>query len=134
MTPGNTVMEMPKGTALRLRAGARNHFSDKGIRDGQRYRDRRAGFGDRLERQRVADVVAFEGNKRLRGPLDRKPRRAWVALDNANGEARVRIKYLNRENIDWVMQRLEDVRAHNAGLVTGVPQILAELPSLERLP
>jgi hypothetical protein len=54
-------------------------------------------------------------------------------LDNANGEARVRIKYVNRENMDWVIQRLEDVRAYNAGLITEVPELLADLPSVSQL-
>ena len=56
-----------------------------------------------------------------------------MALDNANGEARVRIKYLNRENMDWVLQRLEDVRAYNAGLITEIPQLLTDLPSVSQL-
>jgi len=105
------------------------------LQKSHKARDRTSlTFGSKAEYVplQAADIIAFEGNKRLRGPLGRKPRKAWTALDNANGEARVRIKYLNRENIDWVIQRLEDVRAYNAGLITEVPQILAELPSLAR--
>jgi hypothetical protein len=76
----------------------------------------------------AADVLAFEGNKRLRGPLERTPRRAWIALDNANGEARCSIKYFNRENLEWMVERLENIRAYNAGLITDVPDLLSGLP------
>jgi hypothetical protein len=85
-------------------------------------------FGSKLEFAplQAADVLAFEGNKRLRGPLGRTPRRAWIALDNANGDARCSIKYFNRENLDWMVRRLEDIRAYNAGLITDVPRLLAD--------
>ena len=61
----------------------------------------------------AADVIAFEGNKRLRGPLERPMRRAWVALDNADGEARCRIKYFNKENLPWMVARLDEVKTYN---------------------
>ena len=35
----------------------RDHLGDKRIRDGQRYSDRRAGARNRLDGQRVTDVV-----------------------------------------------------------------------------
>ena len=59
----------------------------------------------------AAGIIAFEGNKRLRGPLERQARRAWMALDPPNGERRARIKYLNRENLPEVIETLRKIKS-----------------------
>jgi Protein of unknown function (DUF3800) len=60
----------------------------------------------------AADVLAYEGNKRLRD-LSRPCRRAWTALKPAKN---IRYLYYDRENIPTIIPILEDMRADRAGL------------------
>ena len=54
----------------------------------------------------AADILAFEGNKRMRDP--KKPeRRSWTAL-NSNG--RVTAMHFGRENMEVLIHTLEAIR------------------------
>jgi hypothetical protein len=53
----------------------------------------------------AADIIAFEGNKRLRGPLGRPPRRSWIAIDPPSGPVRATIRYYNKDNMPELVAR-----------------------------
>jgi hypothetical protein len=55
----------------------------------------------------AADILAYEGNKRLRDP-ERPERRAWTALDP--DKSRIFAAYYGRENMDGLISRLELIR------------------------
>jgi hypothetical protein len=56
----------------------------------------------------AADVLAYEGNKRLRD-VDRPIRRAWTAIDpKAN---RIRVRYYGKKNMDRLVSSLTRFRA-----------------------
>lgn len=55
----------------------------------------------------AADVLAYEGNKRLRDP-DKKPRRAWTALD-PDGNF-LKVLHYGRENMHILIKGLSDLR------------------------
>lgn len=55
----------------------------------------------------AADILAYEGNKRLRD-LSRPPRRAWMALDP--DKSRLFAAYYGRENMAGLIDRLEKIR------------------------
>ena len=51
----------------------------------------------------AADVLAYEGNKRIRN-IDKKPRRAWSAIDPKAD--RIRVLYYGRKNMDRLISSL----------------------------
>ena len=55
----------------------------------------------------AADILAYEGNKRLRDP-NRPERRAWTALDP--DKTRLFAAYYGRENMADLISRLEMIR------------------------
>jgi hypothetical protein len=55
----------------------------------------------------AADILAYEGNKRLRDP-SRRERRAWTALDP--DKSRIFAAYYGRENMAGLIDRLEKIR------------------------
>lgn len=55
----------------------------------------------------AADILAYEGNKRLRDP-DRPERRSWTALDP--DKTRIMAAYYGKENMADLIHRLELVR------------------------
>jgi hypothetical protein len=65
-------------------------------------------FGDKADYAplQAADVLAYEGNKRLRDP-DRPPRRSWSAINN-NGQ--VRIAHYGRQNMGTLVSSLEKIK------------------------
>jgi hypothetical protein len=56
----------------------------------------------------AADILAYEGNKRLRDP-ERPERRAWTALDP--DKTRVMAAYYGKENMADLIGRLEKIKA-----------------------
>jgi hypothetical protein len=55
----------------------------------------------------AADILAYEGNKRLRDP-SRPERRAWTALDP--DKTRIFAAYYGRDNMAGLIDRLEKIR------------------------
>ena len=55
----------------------------------------------------AADILAYEGNKRLRDP-NRPERRAWTALDP--DKSRILAAYYGRKNMAGLIDRLEKIR------------------------
>jgi hypothetical protein len=55
----------------------------------------------------AADILAYEGNKRLRDP-NRRERRSWTALDP--DQTRIFAAYYGRENMTDLISRLELIR------------------------
>jgi hypothetical protein len=55
----------------------------------------------------AADILAYEGNKRLRDP-NRRERRAWTALDP--DKTRIFAAYYGRDNMGGLIDRLEKIR------------------------
>jgi len=55
----------------------------------------------------AADILAYEGNKRLRDP-SRRERRSWTALDP--DKSRIFAAYYGRDNMSGLIQRLEMIR------------------------
>jgi hypothetical protein len=56
----------------------------------------------------AADVLAYEGNKRLRD-VDRPTRRAWTAI-NPNSD-RIRVRYYGKHNMNRLVLLLTRFRA-----------------------
>jgi hypothetical protein len=66
-------------------------------------------FGDKVDYVplQAADILAYEGNKRLRDP-DRRERRAWTALDP--DKTRIFAAHYGKGNMDGLIDRLEKIR------------------------
>jgi hypothetical protein len=67
----------------------------------------RFGGKDQYIPLQAADVLAYEGNKRLRDE-SRRPRRAWTAI-NPKGD-RIRVLYYGQKNMDRLISSLSRLR------------------------
>jgi hypothetical protein len=61
----------------------------------------------------AADVLAYEGNRRLRDP-DRPERKSFKALSPKNG--RLHVQYYGKKMMPWLIERLQKIKDGTLGL------------------
>lgn len=88
--------------ALESFAWVKEHGNPLGTIIGLQFADKK----DYVPLQ-AADILAYEGNKRLRDP-GRPERRSWTALDP--DKSRIFAAYYGRENMAGLIDRLEKIR------------------------